>query len=207
MIHFETKNGELLPIADLFVSLQGEGFNTGKPVFFVRLGGCNVRCSWCDTKESWDGTSFPLLSVTDLYKKIADSGQKRVVITGGEPALYNLGPICNILKDGGIERFMETSGTSPIRGDFEWIALSPKRHMPPLKENLERASELKVVITSPEDFSWAEENRKYVNEGCKLYLQPEWGAREEILSRIHNYLLSNPEWRLSVQLHKYLNIK
>ncbi len=191
----------------MFYSLQGEGFNSGRPAFFVRLGGCDVRCPWCDTKESWERSAFPVKSVSEITSIITRTPARAVVVTGGEPTLHNLDELCNSLKENDLEIFLETSGTHPISGKFDWIALSPKKHRKPLPENYKHASELKVVITSPDDFAWAEENSRLVRSDCRLFLQPEWSRSEEILPVIFEYILNNPRWNISIQLHKYLNIK
>lgn len=196
-----------LPVADLFYSLQGEGFNSGKAVYFIRLAGCNVGCPWCDTKESWNASNFPIQSIEQIVSSVTDADAETVVITGGEPTLYNLEDLCNQLIDKNIKIFLETSGTNEIKGKFDWIALSPKKHRPPLKENLLLADELKVVICDESDFEWALVNKTFVKSGCKLYLQPEWGENNKMLPKIINFILEKREWNLSVQLHKYLNFK
>lgn len=203
----DTNNGHKLPLADNFYSLQGEGKNTGKPVYFIRLGGCNVGCSWCDSKETWNALKFPLVEVERIASLVKDTSAQAVVITGGEPALHNLTPLCEELKKSNLEIFLETSGSSPIIGIFDWITLSPKKNKPPLLDSFTKASELKVVIENPGDFDWARENKSKVSPECRLYLQPEWNNIDKMLPEIVNFALKNPEWIVSMQVHKYMNIK
>lgn len=200
------KDGLLLPVAESFYTLQGEGSNSGKAAYFVRLGGCDIHCPWCDTKQHWNGDSYPPVEISGIVEKISGTPAKNVVITGGEPSLYQLNPICDLLHLKGYKIFLETSGTNPIRGDFDWICLSPKRHRPPVAEALAAASELKVVISSTADFGWAEENRTKVSDKCLLYLQPEWGERRYMLNEIVEYVKQHPEWRISLQMHKIIDI-
>lgn len=207
MILPDTQNGQLLPLADHFYSIQGEGNNAGKPVYFIRLGGCDVGCSWCDSKETWNPAKFPMVSVNEITSMVAETQANTVVITGGEPALYNLLPLCIELKKINLKIYLETSGSSSIIGIFDWITVSPKKNKPPLEDSLLKASELKVVIGNPEDFTWAETNKSRVEKGCRLYLQPEWNNIETMLTPIVDYALKNPEWSVSMQVHKYMNIK
>ncbi|MCK9423163.1 MAG: 7-carboxy-7-deazaguanine synthase QueE [Bacteroidales bacterium] len=189
-----------------FYSLQGEGFNTGQAAYFVRIGGCDVGCKWCDVKESWNAFLFPP-SLTDLIiEHVLQNPAKAVVVTGGEPLLYNLEYLCRELKRGGVRTFLETSGSQPLSGEWDWICLSPKKESPPLHDVVEKANELKVIIEDSADFSWAEENAELVSNGCILYLQPEWSQREKIMPQIIYYIQANPKWKISLQSHKYMSI-
>lgn len=197
-----------LPIIEYFYSLQGEGFNCGRACFFIRIGGCNVKCKWCDTKESWDLSNAQYLDVAQIVKIVADSGAKNVVITGGEPLIYDLGELCSELKKIGVQIWLETSGTAPLRGEFDWICLSPKRCEIAVDEKvLKCANELKVVIGCEDDFHWAIECASKVTSDCKLFLQPQWELRDEITGKIVEFIKKNPHWQLSLQTHKYLKIK
>jgi organic radical activating enzyme len=189
-----------------FYSLQGEGIQTGKPACFLRIGGCNVGCYFCDVKESWDSNKHTLTPVDEIVKRIVENPSKAVVVTGGEPMLYNLDYLCKTLKNNNIQLFLETSGSELISGVWDWICVSPKKNHPPVKKVLQQADELKVIICNETDFVWAEENAKYVNKNCHLLLQPEWNNRNEIIPKIVTYILQNPKWRISLQCHKYLEI-
>lgn len=189
-----------------FYSLQGEGFNTGQASYFLRIGGCDVGCHWCDVKESWNAKNFPPISVDEVVARAASYPAKAIVITGGEPLLYNLGYLCNELKNREIRIFLETSGSQPFSGFFDWVCLSPKRDAPPLQACLAHADELKVIVFDPSDFSWAEENAAKVNGSCRLYLQPEWSHRETMMPAIVRYIEENPKWKISLQSHKYMQI-
>ncbi|MDD2425581.1 MAG: 7-carboxy-7-deazaguanine synthase QueE [Bacteroidales bacterium] len=202
----DLKGGELLPLVESFYTIQGEGYNTGKAAYFIRLGGCDVGCSWCDVKESWNPSLHPPVSYIKIIEDAIASGSRSIVITGGEPLSYPLDKLCKALKDNGFEIFLETSGSKPVSGIFDWICLSPKKKKPPLNNIYPLASELKVIIEKEEDFLWAENNRIRVNEKCRLYLQPEWSRREIILPAIISYVKSNPAWSISLQTHKYINI-
>ncbi|MEI6899481.1 MAG: 7-carboxy-7-deazaguanine synthase QueE [Bacteroidota bacterium] len=189
-----------------FYSLQGEGYHTGSAAYFTRIGGCDVGCSWCDIKESWDASKYPPVDVDKIVRNAAIAEAKAVVVTGGEPLLYNLDYFCRELKKAGIKTYLETSGSSPLSGEWDWICLSPKKHAPPLPEICSLANELKVIIEEPEDFSWAEENIKYLNPVCLKYLQPEWSERETITPLITEYIKKNPSWKISIQSHKFIGI-
>jgi organic radical activating enzyme len=189
-----------------FYSLQGEGIHTGKPAYFLRVGGCKVGCYFCDVKESWNANKHTLTPVDEIVQRILNNPSRAVVVTGGEPLLYNLSYLCKTLKDNRIQLFLETSGSEPVTGTWDWICVSPKRNHPPLQEVLQQASELKVVICNELDLVWAEENAKQVNKDCHLLLQPEWENKTHILPKIIDYILKNPHWRISLQSHKYMNI-
>ncbi|MFY9115704.1 MAG: 7-carboxy-7-deazaguanine synthase QueE [Bacteroidales bacterium] len=198
--------GRLLPLAEDFYTLQGEGFHTGKAAYFIRLGGCDIGCSWCDSKYTWNPTLFPPVPIEPIIARAAGSPARDVVITGGEPLGYPLGPLCEGLKAEGMRLFLETSGSYPLSGKMDWICLSPKQNRPPLPEFYPLADELKVIITGPLDMEWAEFNRKKVRPECHLFLQPEWSRRDIIVPHIVSYIKANPVWKLSLQTHKYINI-
>ena len=198
--------GRMLPIMEDFYTLQGEGFHMGKAAYFVRIGGCDVGCSWCDTKQSWNADLFPPVSVDDVVARICAAPAKTVVVTGGEPSLYPLAYFTLELKERGIKTMVETSGAYKLTGDWDWICLSPKKNSPPLKDNLKNAHELKVIIQKPEDLLWAEENAAKVNPECLLYLQPEWKVSEQIMDTLTSYVMENTQWAVSLQAHKYMKI-
>lgn len=189
-----------------FYSLQGEGFHTGKPASFVRIGGCDVGCYWCDVKEAWDGSVHPLTPIEDIVDFVAAQPAKAVVITGGEPLSYNLGPLCAALKKKQVSIFLETCGAYPLTGQYDWICLSPKVNMEPRRDMLHAADELKVIIHDAADLTWAEKNAALVKDKCKLFLQPEWSQYHKILPRIVSYVQENPKWMVSLQAHKFMHI-
>ena len=189
-----------------FYTLQGEGFYNGQAAYFIRLGGCDVGCVWCDVKESWDATLHPHMSVEELVKIASAHPGRIAVITGGEPAIHDLSYLCNGLHAAGFRVHIETSGSSPLRGSFDWITLSPKKFKAPLEECLQQAHELKIVVYNKSDFKWAEQHSPLVSESCKLYLQPEWSKREQMTPSIITYIQQHPGWQLSLQTHKYINI-
>ena len=200
------EDGALLPLVESFYTIQGEGFNTGKAAFFIRLGGCDVGCSWCDAKETWNPSVHPPVPIASIVQEAASYSAKSIVITGGEPLNYPLDKLCSLLKTEGMEIYLETSGSSPLSGVFDWICLSPKKRKPPVEGIHMLASELKVIIETEDDFVWAEENRKKVTSHCLLYLQPEWSRSSEMLPKIIEYVKTNPNWNVSLQTHKYMNI-
>jgi organic radical activating enzyme len=208
MIKTQVKNHtpHLLPVMEEFYSLQGEGIQTGKSAYFLRIGGCNVGCHFCDVKESWNAEKHTLTQVDEIVQRIIKNPSKAVVVTGGEPMLYNLEYLCEQLKNHNIQLFLETSGSELVTGQWDWICVSPKRNHPPLQEVLQQADELKVVICNETDLEWAEENAKYVKSNCYLLLQPEWESSKKVLHKIVDYCLKNPKWRVSLQSHKYLGI-
>ncbi|HEX5654678.1 MAG TPA: 7-carboxy-7-deazaguanine synthase QueE [Chitinophagaceae bacterium] len=195
-----------LPIMEHFYTLQGEGFHQGRAAYFIRLGGCDVGCVWCDVKDSWDAGKHPLLAIEDLIAAIKTTAAKLVVITGGEPLMHDLGELTTALKQAGLETNIETSGAYPLSGHWDWICLSPKKFKAPLPEIIPLANELKVVIFHKSDFNWAEKYAAMVSPGCKLYLQPEWDKREEVTPLIIDYIKSHPRWELSLQIHKYIQV-
>lgn len=190
-----------------FYSIQGEGYHTGKSAFFIRLAGCDIGCSWCDVKESWDTENSKSRSVKELVDEAVSHGAQRVIITGGEPTMYNLDELTSGLQKAGIKTHLETSGVYPITGLWDWICVSPKKFKSPLPEEMSKADELKIVIVNKSDFKWAEEHSIKVGKKCKLYLQPEWDKSELINSSINNYVKDYPQWRISLQTHKYMNIR
>ncbi len=198
--------GLMLPVMETFYSLQGEGYHTGKAAFFVRIGGCDNGCWWCDIKESWDAELHPAIHIDEVVFQAEKHPARSVVITGGEPLLYNLNPLCALLHQKGFEIFLETSGSEPPRGSFDWICLSPKKQSPPLDALYPVANELKVIIFEQSDIAWAEDNAYKVNPGCKLFMQAEWSAREVVTPAIVDYILQHPWWMLSLQSHKYIHI-
>jgi len=195
-----------LPVMEYFTSLQGEGFHTGLASFFIRIGGCDVGCHWCDVKESWNPELHPLVNIDEVIDKIPPQ-IKTVIVTGGEPSLYQLDYLCRKLKVKDKNIHLETSGTGNISGQFDWICLSPKKNEPPKKEFYQIANELKIIIYNKSDFKFAQEQAKLIqNKGCTLYLQPEWSQKEKMTPAIINFIEAHPEWKLSIQTHKYLNI-
>ncbi|HPD95841.1 MAG: 7-carboxy-7-deazaguanine synthase QueE [Bacteroidales bacterium] len=199
-------SGKKLPLVEEFYTLQGEGFQTGRAAYFIRIGGCDVGCSWCDSKMSWNPDTFPPVNVDEIVERAASYPAKAVVVTGGEPSLYPLDYLCNQLKSRGIQTFVETSGAYPLTGQWDWICLSPKKQQPPTEGIFMMADELKVIIQSEEDFLWAEQNAQKVKTNCILFLQPEWSVYESIVPKIVDYIMENPKWRVSLQSHKYMHI-
>jgi organic radical activating enzyme len=197
------------PITEHFYSLQGEGSNAGKSAYFLRLSGCNVRCEFCDSKNSWDDARAEKMSLSEIVERIKKSNAKNVVITGGEPLLNNLDKLCETLRAHipNVCLWLETSGTAEFSGDFDWVCLSPKKHCLPLSENYAKANELKIIIEHFDDFKFAEQQAHQVNPNCKLFLQAEWSAQKNITKFIVDYILKHPQWRLSVQAHKFLDIQ
>jgi 7-carboxy-7-deazaguanine synthase len=202
----KAEEGKELPLVEEFFSIQGEGYNTGRAAYFIRLGGCDIGCSWCDSRFSWNPDLHPMVDTDEIIKHVAASGADSAVITGGEPLMWNLDYLCSGLKGNNICTFIETSGAYPLSGKWDWICLSPKRNMPPVEEICRIADELKVIIEDDDDLEWAEKNRSLVNPGCRLYLQPEWGRFEAVIPGIVRYVRKNSEWRISLQAHKYMHI-
>ncbi len=217
-----------LPLMEEFFSIQGEGFNTGRPAYFIRVGGCDVGCHWCDVKESWDASLHPLTETSRIIENVLTAKANAVVVTGGEPCMYDLSFLTRLLKENGIQTFLETSGAYEITGEWDWICLSPKKNMPVLNENFSKADELKMIIYNKDDFRFAETCAEQFNSaspfppfsrskrGSKnsveeesvkcLFLQPEWSRRNEMLPLIVDFVLKNPFWRISLQTHKYIGI-
>lgn len=200
------KQGLALPLMEDFYTIQGEGFHTGKPAYFARIGGCDVGCSWCDVKESWNAELWPLTKTDEIIRRIETCPSRSVVVTGGEPLMYNLDYLCDQLKLKGFQTYLETSGSHPLSGKWDWICLSPKKNSPPLPQIYEKADEYKVIIQSKGDFDWAEKNTSRLKTECKLYLQPEWSKRDTIMHEIVDYVMQHPKWQISLQSHKYMKI-
>lgn len=200
------EGGRKLPLVEDFYTIQGEGYHSGKPAYFIRLGGCDVGCRWCDAKYTWNPKVFPPTDVATVVERAASCSAQAIVITGGEPLLYPLGILTRELHARGLEIFLETSGTQPLSGEFDWVCLSPKRQLPPLEEAFRRADELKVIVQTEDDIAWAVECSKRVSRKCRLYLQPEWSVYEKIIPTIVEWVKENPEWNISIQAHKFMNI-
>jgi len=191
---------------EMFYSLQGEGYHQGKAAFFIRLAGCDVGCVWCDVKESWDAKKHPHLSIDEIVNAALAHPSKIAIVTGGEPLLHVLDPLTNTLKTAGFQTHIETSGSSPLSGQWDWICLSPKKFKFPLEESVAAASELKVVVFNKSDIDWAESFEKRVSPNCKLYLQPEWDKADTMTPLAIDYIKAHPHWELSAQLHKYIQV-
>ncbi len=189
-----------------FYTLQGEGSHSGRAAWFIRLGGCDVGCVWCDVKESWEASAHPLVSVEEMVSQALQHPGRLAVITGGEPLMYPLGELTSALKNAGFETNLETSGAHPLSGDWDWICLSPKKFKAPLPEVLAAADELKVVVYHPSDLKWMMEFLPALRPDCRLYLQPEWSKEAQISPLLVDFIKDNPGWRLSLQTHKYLQI-
>lgn len=198
--------GKLLPLMEEFYTLQGEGYNTGKPAYFIRVGGCDMGCSWCDVKESWDASLHPLTLTSEIVARAASFPAKAVVVTGGEPVLYNLDFLCEELTNRGVKTYLETAGVRPLTGTWDWICLSPKKGSLPMAQYFDVADELKVIICNEGDLRWAEKNAARCHSGCHLFLQPEWSVAGKVMPLIVNYVKEHPCWRISLQSHKYMNI-
>jgi 7-carboxy-7-deazaguanine synthase len=195
-----------LPVMEEYYTIQGEGYHSGKAAYFVRLAGCNVGCVWCDVKDSWDVTLHPLTDIQHIRERVKDSGARNVVITGGEPLMHQLDEICDVLKGDGLKLWIETSGAYPLSGSWDWICVSPKKFMEPLGELLTTANELKVIVFNESDLKWARDNYSKTNRQCLLYLQPEFSRFERVLPVITDYVKTNPQWTISLQTHKFMNI-
>ncbi|OBX22727.1 organic radical activating enzyme [Gelidibacter algens] len=197
--------GLLLPLMEEFYTIQGEGFHKGTAAYFIRLGGCDVGCHWCDVKESWNAELHPP-TMADVIVDHATKYSKTIVITGGEPLMWNMDPLTSKLKENGLQIHIETSGAYQLTGTWDWICLSPKKLKLPTEEVYEKANELKVIVYNKDDFRFAEEQAAKVNKDCILYLQPEWSKRDKVVPEIVDYVMANPKWKVSLQTHKYLNI-
>lgn len=195
-----------LPIMEHFFTIQGEGFYSGRAAYFVRIAGCDVGCVWCDVKESWDANEHQPMSIETIVEHVSASNTDFCVITGGEPAMYDLTALTQQLKSKGIELAIETSGCYPLVGEIDWYCFSPKKFKSPHEQSYQLANELKVVISHPSDFEWAESHAEKVSDNCELYLQTEWSKQERFLPIIIEYVKENPKWKISLQTHKYMNI-
>lgn len=196
-----------LPVMETFHSIQGEGFHQGTAAWFIRLGGCDVGCTWCDVKESWEAGDHPIVTVAHLVKEAQRSNAEIVILTGGEPVMYDLTSLTAELKIQGLRTHLETSGVYPLTGTWDWICLSPKKFKAPLDEYYPVASELKVVVYHPSDLAWAEKLAAHVGADCMCYLQPEWSKEKIMLPLIIDYVKANPRWKISLQIHKYMHIR
>lgn len=201
----EVDLGTMVPLMEEFYTIQGEGFHTGKAAYFIRIGGCDVGCHWCDVKESWNADLHPPTRIDRIVENAASYGDT-VVVTGGEPLTWNMLPLTLALRKAGKQIHIETSGAYPLSGDWDWICLSPKKNKPPLEEFYKEADELKVIVYNKHDFIWAEEHAAKVSDKCKLYLQPEWSKREKMISMLTDYVMANPKWQMSLQTHKYVGL-
>ena len=195
-----------LPVMESFYTLQGEGMYHGTAAYFIRLAGCDVGCSWCDVKESWDAEQYASIEENDLVELAMKSGTKIVVVTGGEPLMYNLDSLTAKLRRTGLKTHLETSGAYPMSGSWDWVCVSPKKFKPALPELVKQANELKVIVVNHHDFVWAEQFHTMVTADCHKLLQPEWERSDRILPAIIEYVKANPQWRISLQQHKFLNI-
>ena len=200
------ENGLKLPLVEQFYSVQGEGFHTGKPAYFIRIGGCDIGCHWCDSKVTWNPEVHPLVDVNEIVDEVLQTPAQSIVVTGGEPSLYNMNPLCGALKKHQIKTFLETAGTNQLTGQWDWICLSPKKQTPPLSVYYDKADELKVIIYEADDLRWAEEASEKVNERCRLYLQPEWSQYKKMIPLIVEYVKAHPIWNISLQAHKFMRI-
>lgn len=204
----------ILPVMEAFYTIQGEGFHQGKAAYFIRLGGCDVGCFWCDVKDSWDADAHPQYATTQIIETALREVNREnghaapiiAVVTGGEPLMHQLDALTDALHEAGFATNIETSGSSPLSGQWDWICLSPKKFKAPLPEVLEQAHELKVVVYNKHDFEWAEEQAALVSPHCKLYLQPEWSKAAIVTPLIVDYIKAHPQWELSLQVHKYINV-
>lgn len=189
-----------------FYTIQGEGYYQGKAAYFIRLGGCDVGCVWCDVKESWDAGAHPMVEISTLVDDVKASGSPIAVITGGEPLMHNLDALTSALQAAGVQTNIETSGAYPLSGKWNWICVSPKKFKAPLPEMLKVANELKVIIYNKHDFDWAEQHAAQISADCKRYLQPEWSKRDVVTPLMVDYVKAHPEWTLSLQIHKYIMV-
>jgi organic radical activating enzyme len=189
-----------------FYTIQGEGFYQGHAAFFIRLGGCDVGCVWCDVKESWDAAAHPQVSVDEMSTRAKASGTEIVVVTGGEPVMYDLTSLTDTLHQKGLRTHIETSGVYPLSGSWDWVCFSPKKFKTPNPDIFDKAHELKIIVYNKSDFDWAEEFAKKISSSCELFLQPEWSKEKEMIPLIIEYVKANPQWKVSLQIHKYMNI-
>ena len=194
------------PVMEYFYSVQGEGKYAGTPAFFIRFGGCDVGCVWCDVKDSWDADKHPKMSIKALLEEALQHKTKTIILTGGEPAMYDLRELTKEFKHNGYNLHIETSGAYPLLGSFDWVTFSPKKFKAPIEQAVQAADELKVVVFNKSDFKWGESFQKQVPADCLLYLQPEWDKRKQMEPLVFDYVLNHPEWKISLQTHKYLGV-
>ncbi len=196
----------MLPLMEDFYTIQGEGAYQGQAAYFVRLGGCDVGCVWCDVKESWDASAHPVVPVNEIVKRITASGSPVAVITGGEPLMYDLTALTRTIREAGVRTHLETSGVYPLTGTWDWICFSPKKFKAPHSSIFPAADELKVIVYNQSDFAWGEQFAAEVRGDCQLFLQPEWSREKEMVPAIIDYVKAHPRWKISLQIHKYMNI-
>ena len=197
--------GLSLPLMEAFYTLQGEGYHKGSAAYFIRIGGCDVGCHWCDVKESWNSELHPPTDISVIVEE-AKKHSNTVVVTGGEPLMWSMDPLTNALHEKEIQIHIETSGAYPLSGNWDWFCLSPKKNKLPISDAYQRADELKMIVYNKDDLRFAEEQAAKVNKDCKLFLQPEWSKRDTVMPLLVDYVLENPKWKVSLQTHKYLNI-
>lgn len=202
----KVKSGKILPLMETFTTIQGEGFHSGKSAHFLRIGGCDIGCHWCDIKESWNSSLYPLVKIEKILESI-NSLTDLVIISGGEPLIWNMAHLTGALKKINKKVHLETSGAYELSGHWDWICLSPKKNKPPIPALFKKANELKVIVYNKDDLTFAKQNAKYVEKDCILFLQPEWSKKEKVMPMISKFMLENPNWRLSIQTHKYLGMK
>ena len=202
----DVKSGKILPLMETFTTIQGEGFHSGRSAHFLRIGGCDIGCHWCDIKESWNSNLYPLVKIENIIETI-NSSTDLVVISGGEPLIWNMSPLTNAIKKINKKIHLETSGAYELTGYWDWICLSPKKNKPPVPDLFKKANELKVIVYNKDDLTFAKQNAKYVEKDCILFLQPEWSNKEKVMPMISKFMLENSNWRLSIQTHKYLGMK
>lgn len=194
------------PVMEHFYTIQGEGVHAGKPAYFVRLAGCDVGCVWCDVKESWPTEGYPECGSDEICEWIAQTPAQLVVITGGEPAMYDCNPLVDALKSKGYRVHVETSAAYPLQGNYDWICISPKKFKQPVEAEMQRAHELKVIVFNDSDFQWAEQWAQTVGPGCALLLQAEWDKRDKVMPKMIDYVKANPRWRICIQTHKIIQV-
>ena len=194
------------PVMEHFYTIQGEGVHTGKPAYFIRLAGCDVGCVWCDVKESWPSEGFPLHSPKEMCDWVKSTAAEMVVITGGEPAMYDCNALVDALHNEGYRVHVETSAAYPLQGQYDWVCISPKKFKQPQLSEMQRANELKVIVFNDSDFEWAEKWASTCSENCALLLQPEWDKRDKMMPKIINYVKENPRWRICIQTHKVIQV-
>ena len=199
------KSGKMLPLMEAFYTIQGEGYHKGSAAYFIRIGGCDVGCHWCDVKESWNAELHPPTSIKSIVEE-AQRFSNTIVVTGGEPLMWNMSPLTKLLRDKGIKVHLETSGAYDISGNWDWFCLSPKKNKEPIELAYMIADELKIIVYNRSDLKYAENQSIKVNENCKLFLQPEWSNRNKVMPMMVDYVKKNPKWKISLQTHKYLNI-
>ena len=202
----KVKSGKILPLMETFTTIQGEGFHSGKSAHFLRIGGCDIGCHWCDIKESWNSNLYPFVKVEKILESI-NSLTDLIIISGGEPLIWNMAHLTGALKKINKKVHLETSGAYELSGHWDWICLSPKKNKPPIPALFKKANELKVIVYNKDDLTFAKQNAKYVEKDCILFLQPEWSKKEKVMPMISKFMLENPNWRLSIQTHKYLGMK